>query len=121
MNNLKKELVYVPIKVKGADGNYIPDNSVLIVKEQGEMDKFWTDLVKPVEVIKFTPEEYNEHITNIIKTALNEAAENAEIKTETYYAGSLGNENGELYDKIQFIDRESITENFENVFDKFKA
>lgn len=67
---INKQTVYLPEKMRGADGNYIPDDSVLIVKEQGEMDKYWIDLVKPQEGYFFTPEQLNEYTANVIKQAL---------------------------------------------------
>ena len=39
-----KQTVYLTVNIEGASGNHIPDKSVLIVKEQGEMDKYWAGL-----------------------------------------------------------------------------
>lgn len=63
-----KQTVYLPVKVEGASGNYIPDNSVLIVKKQEEADKYWNDLVKPQEGYFFTPEQLNEYTRNVGKS-----------------------------------------------------
>ena len=38
---LTKQTVYLTVNIEGASGNHIPDKSVLVIKEQGEMDKYW--------------------------------------------------------------------------------
>ena len=35
---LTKQTVYIPVKIEDDSGNYIPDKSLLLVKEQGEAD-----------------------------------------------------------------------------------
>lgn len=56
----------------------------------------------------FTAEQLNEYTANVIKQALETAAENAEGYTE----GAEGND--------AFVDRQSITNTFEEIFEKFK-
>lgn len=102
-----KQTVYVPIKVENASGNYIPDSSALIVKEQGELDKFWETLVKRQEGYFLTPEQLNEYTENVIKQALENAADEARIK----FIPFTDNEE---------VDQQSILNTFEQTFNKFK-
>ncbi len=74
---LTKQTVYIPVKIEDDSGNYIPDKSLLLVKEQGEMDKFWIDLVSQKQGYFFTPEQLNQLLSDVIKDALNTAADNA--------------------------------------------
>jgi len=104
---MTKQMVYLPVKVEGASGNYIPDKSVLLVKEQGEMDKDYIDLVNQKQGYFFTPEQLNELLSDVIKDALNTAAENAEVDFEDY-------------DK-EFVNKQSITNTFEETFQKYKV
>jgi hypothetical protein len=43
-----------------------------------------------------------------VERSLETAANNADVKIEESYTGSLGNARGELYEKIAYIDRDSI-------------
>jgi len=104
---MTKQMVYLPVKVEGASGNYIPDKSVLLVKEQGEMDKDYIDLVNQKQGYFFTPEQLNELLSDVIKDALNTAAENAEVDFEDY-------------DK-EFVNKQSITNTFEETYKQFKV
>ena len=70
---MKIQKVYLPVNVENASGNYIPDNSVLIVKEQGEMDKYWEDLVKPQEGYFFTSEELDKYKADVIEAAMTDS------------------------------------------------
>jgi len=54
----------------------------------------------------FTPEQLNEYTANVIKDALNTAAENAYVDFEDY-------------DK-EFVNKKSITNTFEKIFQKYK-
>ena len=129
MNKPQKQTVYLPVKVQGADGNYIPDESVLLVKEQGEMDKYWDALVKPQEGYFFTPEQLNEYTANVIKQALETAAEKAKInykedgevtkvKSKRLDIDYLS----EVSSKVSFnINTESITNTFEETYQKLKV
>jgi hypothetical protein len=78
MKTPTKQTVYLPVKVENASGNHIPDNSVLLVKEQYELDKYWENLVKPQEGYFFTAEELNEYTESVIKQAI-DTAEEAEL------------------------------------------
>lgn len=68
-----------------------------------------------------TAEQLNEYTASVIKQALETAAEKAETKTEEVYAGSLGNEEGKLYNKIGIIDKTSITNTFDETYKKFEV
>lgn len=105
---LTKQTVYIPVKIEDDSGNYIPDKSLLLVKEQGEMDKFWIDLVSQKQGYFFTPEQLNQLLSDVIKDALNTAADNALCDFD---------EGG----CTEFVDEKSITNTFEETFNKFKV
>lgn len=113
-----KQTVYLPTKAEDATGNYIPDDSVLIVKEQGEMDKYWIDLVKQQNAFVFTPKQLNEYTQSVIKQALETAAENAQT-IDTYKTRWSGLNKEGFVEKDVY--RESITNTFEETFNKFKV
>ena len=113
MNKPQKQTVYLPVEVQGADGYYIPDESVLLVKEQGETDKYWDALVKPQEGYFFTPEQLNEYTQNVIKQALETAAESKSL--ETAYTND-----GLDYLEMR-LSKQSITSTFEETFKKFEV
>jgi len=68
--------------------------------------------LKPTELITFTPEEYNQHIQDIIKNALDTAADYA----DTEFCGNMYDPE----DNTQCINRGSITNTFEETFKKYK-
>lgn len=106
-----KQTVYLPVMVEGASGNYIPDKSVLLVKEQYEMDKDWIDLVKPQEGYFFTPEQLNQLLSDVIKDALDTAAYNAEIDSVNLGASEFQD----------VVSKSSITNTFDITFQKHKV
>ena len=65
--------------------------------------------LKPTELITFTPEEYNQHIQDIIKETLETAAKKADI-----------NYSEEKTFDFTFVDKESIINTFEETFNKYK-
>jgi hypothetical protein len=113
-----KQTVYLPVKVEDANGNYIPDRSLLLVKEQGEMDKYWIDLVSQKQGYFFTPEQLNEYTQKVIKQALETAAENAQT-IDTYKTRWSGLNKEGFVEKDVY--RESITNTFEETFKKFEV
>lgn len=132
---MKKETVYVPVKVEGASGNYIPDKSVLIVKEQNEMDKDWDALVKLQEGYFFTEEQLNELLSNVIKDTLETASEKALVyqKCDNYHTGEnvWEDKSDEVYITVTndysydehhsiSIDKQSIIDTFEQTYLKHK-
>lgn len=86
---------------------YVPVNgsSTLFVVEEGRI----SDSVEEQQLITFTPEEYNKHIQEVINDALKTAAENADI---TYTQ--------EKTFDFTDVDKQSITNTFEETFKKFK-
>ena len=109
----KIQTVYLPVEVENASGNYIPDDSVLIVKEQGEMDKYWIDLVNQKQGYFFTPEQLNEYTANVVRQALETAAEKAEPNI-------LNKRSESAKFTIVDVDKESITNTFEETFKRFE-
>lgn len=70
-----------------------------------------THWLKPRESFVFTPEQLNEYTANVIKKALETAAENAEITNKAKFSGD--------YNPV--VDEESITDTFEETFKKFEV
>ena len=114
---LTKQTVYLTVNIEGASGNHIPDKSVLVIKEQGEMDKYWDALVKPREGYFFTPEQLNEYTANVITTTLETAADKAELLSTPY--SDWCTECSRSTDL--FVSSDSITDTFEEIFKKFKV
>lgn len=69
-----------------------------------------SDLFKVEKGYFFTPEQLNEYTQDVIKQALETAAENAEITNKAKFSGD--------YNPV--VDEESITNTFEETFNKFK-
>lgn len=66
----------------------------------------------------FTPEQLNEYTASVIKQALENAAEKAEIKERRVtYSSSSGSE----YGYVQSINKHSITNTFDETFQKFEV
>ena len=86
---------------------YVPVNgsSTLFVVEEGRI----SDSVEEQQLLTFTLEEYNKHIREVINDALNTAAEKAVI---TYTIEKT-------FDFTE-VDKQSITNTFEETFKKFK-
>ena len=87
---MKKQTVYMPTRVERASGNFIGDNSVLLVKEQYDLDKDWVNLVKPTEGYFFTPEElkkvlsdYTDKIVENAQTQCDEGGETGFVNKES--------------------------------------
>ncbi len=109
MNTLIKQTVYLP-----------KDNSKTVFRP--------IDL--PVEkTIRqegyfFTTEELNQHISNVIKDALDTAAEKSKIKREEtheiVFKGFSGGNPSYGNKEIITCDKQSITNTFEQTFQKYK-
>ena len=72
------------------------------------------EFVKEQEAFVFTPEQLNEYTQSVIKQALQTAAEEAVTKDEWW-----GNTGSEYCDTV--VDWQSITNTFEQTFQKFKV
>lgn len=73
---------------------------------------FKLENLNKVELITFTPEEYNQHIQDVIEDALKTAADYA----DTEFCGNMYDPE----DNTQCINRGSITNTFEETFKKYK-
>ena len=103
-----KQTVYLPVKIDDEfwtkwDNGEKPDYDLADV-ETGENIESW---VNEKEGYFFTPEQLNELLSDVIKDALNTAAENAYVDFEDY-------------DK-EFVNKKSITNTFEEIFQKYKV
>lgn len=94
MKKLIKQTVYLSVNTD--------DPSLVVQEYQREIT---VDLVKDVEGYFFTPEQLNEYTTNVIKQALETAAENA----------------NDMWLRKSFIDKQSITNTFDETFKKFEV
>ncbi|XAI97319.1 hypothetical protein [Leptolyngbya phage Lbo-JY46] len=98
---MKPQTVYLPVNT---------DEPSLVVKEYQK--EITIDLVKEVEGYFFNSEELNEYIANIIRNTLETAANKAEAETfnirwdDTTYAK---------------VDKQSITNTFEETYNKLKV
>lgn len=115
----KIQTVYLPVKVE----DELPKPSkYLVLKENGDKDFVYTPFSKNVthwlkeqEVFVLTPEQLNEYTANVVRQALETAAENADayidMNEDAYVEGNIWSE----------VDKESITNTFEETFKKFEV
>lgn len=91
----------------------------LPVKEESDEYPFSIRVVNKEQVgYFFTPEELNEYTSNVIKQTLEIAAKKAEIKKrKVSYSSSSGSE----YGYVQCINKESITNTFEQTFKQYEV
>lgn len=81
------------------------------------MNKIYPNQTILAEGYYFTPEQLNQLLSDVIKDTLNTAAEKAEMVVEDYgIPGWSAN-----YDPDTFISKKSITNTFEETFNKFKV
>jgi len=124
---IQKQTVYLPVKV---EDEKIPEYTLAIVsceggtqfnqvkyyashfKEDFEMVTHW---LKPQELFVFTPEQLNEYTQSVIKQALETAAENA--ISEPFF---IDGEPAYMSDRSP-IDKQSITNAFEETFKQFEV
>ena len=95
---------------------YIPTSDSNVELQVGKIDKkdYYKSFekerdVKEQQLITFTPEEYNQHIKDIIKETLDNAVDKADI---TYTKEKT-------FDFTE-VDKESISNTFEDTFNKLK-
>lgn len=113
-----RQTVYLPVKVedelipKGETASVSFDNGSSFSYEakgngwKAEEVKY-THWLKPQEALVFTPEQLNEYTSNVIKQTLEAAAENVETVRVKFT---------EDYE----VDKQSITNTFDETFNKFK-
>lgn len=115
--------VYVPVKIEDEFPNgecvmisktqdmlvgYPADvNGEIQADDEHQILRYITHWLKEQQLITFTPEEYNKHIQEVIDDALKTAAEEAEYECLDY-------------DKYR-VNKESIINTFEEIFNKFKV
>lgn len=83
----------------------------------------WYDSITGVvekEGYFFTPEQLNEYTQNIIKQALETAAEKVRMK-DINEDGHLYEDDGGNRPEFYVVDRQSITNTFEEIFKKFEV
>ena len=131
MNTPTKQTVYLPTKSKEVKrySKHVIDCEEcegLIDDEQYTCTYCWSeggngklhfdDLFKEQQAFVFTPEQLNEYTQSVIKQALETAAKKAEIKEKKVsYSSSSGSE----YGYVQSINKQSITNTFEETFQKY--
>lgn len=129
----KIQTVYLPVKV---EDEKIPEHTLAVVscegnthfnqvkyyashfKEDFEMVTHW---LKPQEAFVLTPEQLNDYTQSVIKQALNTAAEKVTYMKE---CGKINNEKCYAvfcHNCSDVIDKESITNTFEETFKNFEV
>lgn len=125
-----KQTVYLPVKVEDEFPNgecvMISQTHDMLVGYPADVDgeiqaddehqilSHITHWLKPKEIFVFTPEQLNEYTANVIRQALETAAQKAELYDES--CESFG-ENQVSY----YVDEESITNTFEETYKKFEV
>ena len=116
-----KQTVYLPVKVEDelpeGSGFYKTEEEGTSFFQRGDQTWWNTDVhgkkrfpehwLKPQEGYFFTPEQLNEYTANVVRQALETAAEKAEVDFEDY-------------DK-EFVNKQSITNTFEETCKKFEV
>ena len=105
VKNIKKQTVYLPV-----------EDFITPVKEEGYF---------------FTTEQLNEYTANVVRQALETAAEKAEIEQKGYFEATPEEclKGVEIYDDngsdrpsfIAFVNKQSITNTFEETYKKFEV
>lgn len=114
-----KQTVYLPVNVEegldtlsNTNGN---GEKLTYISEDIKSQNAYSHWLKKKEGYFFTPEQLNEYTRNIIKQALETAAEKADafidMNEDAYIEGNVWSE----------VDKESITNIFEETFKKFEV
>jgi hypothetical protein len=129
-----KQTVYLPVKVEDElpDKNYsdeLHSDCGLVGFENGVFGK-WNNIkgiwdypikvktwLKPQKAFVFTQEQLNQLLSDVIKDALNTAAE----KVQTTFIEDACPLTGEEFETKIVVDRQSITNTFEETFKKFEV
>ncbi len=120
----QKQTVFLPVKVddefwKKWDSGQKPDYDLADI-DTGENVESW---VNEKQGYFFTPEQLNEYTANVIKRALETAAETRCIKIfdKNWFAYSI-EEGTKFFDRVNVtIDKQSITNTFEETFKLFEV
>jgi hypothetical protein len=123
----KIQTVYLPVKVEDEipelDGYYRTQEEGTSYLHNGnwfnnhllEKPRYPIHWLKEQESFVFTPEQLNEYTANVIKQTLETAAESADsyidMNEDAYIEGNVWSE----------VDKESITNTFEETFKKFEV
>lgn len=113
---MQKQIVYIPLKIEEGVDTLSSTNGkgekVIYVFEDIVTKEAYSHWLKKQEAFVFTEEQLNELISSVIRETLNVAAENAE---PDYWKGSC-----ELCGS-NTVDKQSILNQFDNVFNKVKV
>jgi hypothetical protein len=140
MNIPIKQQVYLPVKVEDelpkTDGSYgvlskcnieSPLESYDTLKfQKGKFQEIsnWKHIhwLKPQEAFVFTTEQLNQLLSNVIKNALNTAAEKSKVYQHSRDY-KVGRKAPIVRQKIMIseVDKESIINTFEQIFKKYKV
>ena len=103
MNQPEIKTTYVPVNNETKSTNVFG-----IVKP---IDKSFVKFVEELQLITFTPEEYNQHIQEVINDTLNTAAENVDTVKEPHWSGE---------EEFTYVNKESIINTSKQTFEKWK-
>lgn len=120
--NIFKKTVYLPVKVEDVKSELKDGYDYIVKDETGSVHQhYWSDgefyapkgkkvveVIQPQEAFVFIPEQLNEYTSNVIKKALENAANNAQCDFD---------EGG----PTEFVNTKSITNTFEETFNEFKV
>lgn len=133
-----KQTVYLPVKVEDelpeGSGFYKTEEEGTSFFQRGDQTWWNTDVhgkkrfpehwLKPQEGYFFTPEQLNEYTANVVRQALETAAEKATLLADgelTYYNRYIVQE-GNHYSETEIdVSKQSITNTFEETCKKFEV
>ena len=112
MSKPEIKIVYVPVNNETKSTNVFG-----IVKP---IDKSFVKFVEKQQLITFTPEGYNKHIQEVIDNALNTAAKEVTLKEYDEIDWDINWMISDSKGQDFILNKESITNTFEETFKKFK-
>jgi len=121
---IQKQTVYLPVKVEDVKPKLKDGYDYIVKDETGNIHQhYWSEgefyapkgkkvieVIQPQKCFVFTPEQLNEYTANVIKQSLKTAAEKADI---TYTIEKT-------FDFTE-VDKQSITNTFDETFKKFEV